>query len=411
MSKRDITVEKFKHRFEKVMFQTKLDVVDIVIALEKMDPTKNLQYVPWLAKQLINAQFRLEDTARVKTVLENFDKLKPRLQQRDINQYRYSELAKVIDDIIQPVIGEKEAKKYTGTFPVIANSKVLYNGPYGQLAIPNTAQAARLLGAGTQWCTTQVDQFKNYHSKGPLHVWRDRNGRKYQFHIAKHQSFIDIHNARDEIISPEAYAKFLEHPVVGQVLKEQEAKILERMKNQAQAGGGFTGRVGGFGGGFAGLAGYQRVVDPVQQAEIDRVYELSQFVLTKTGITIKHVKSLRTYPGGFDGFCQDVLAEEWAKIEPWMAKGPRSSLEYAQHVLKGRWIEQEPLIAKHAVSWTMYSRELLGTNNMTKVGRTARDKMRKEVLKSVGIKLTAKMKKLPQWWYNGHKKNANANTD
>ena len=124
MSKRDITVEKFKHRFEKVMFQTKLDVVDIVIALEKMDPTKNLQYVPWLAKQLINAQFRLEDTARVKTVLENFDKLKPRLQQRDINQYRYSELAKVIDDIIQPVIGEKEAKKYTGTFPVIANSKV-----------------------------------------------------------------------------------------------------------------------------------------------------------------------------------------------------------------------------------------------------------------------------------------------
>ena len=156
--------------------------------------------------------------------------------------------------------------------------------------------------------------------------------------------------------------------------------------------------LGGIGGiGFAGLGGYRRVVDPVQQAEIDRVYQLTEFVKAKTGINIKHVKSLRTYPGGFDGFCTDVLAEEWAKIEPWMAKGPRSSLEYAQHIKKGRWIEQEPLIAKHAVSWTMYSREILGTNNMTKTGRTQRDKMRKEVLKTVGIKLTAKMKKLPQW--------------
>jgi hypothetical protein len=35
--------------------------------------------------------------------------------------------------------------------------------------------------------------------------------------------------------------------------------------------------------------------------------------------------------------------------------------------------------------------------------------MRKEVLKTVGIKLTAKMKKLPQWWYNGNKENTNTN--
>jgi hypothetical protein len=353
MSKREITVEKFKHRFEKVMFQTKLDVVDIVIALEKMDPTKNLQYVPWLAKQLINEQFKLEDTVRVKTVLEDFDKLKPRLEQRDINQYRYHELAKVIDDIVKPKIGEKEAKKYAGTFPVIADSKVLYNGPYGQLAIPKTAKAAKLLGAGTQWCTTASHQFHHYNNDGPLHVWRDRSGKKFQFHITKHQYFIDIHNARDEIINPEAYKKFLEHPVVGQILKEQEAKILERMKNTAQAGFG-SGISGPGNVGFNALGGYRRVVDPVQQAEIDRVYQLTEFVKTKTGINIKHVKSLKTYPGGFDGFCQDVLAEEWAKIEPWMAKGPRSSLEYAQHIKKGRWIEQEPLIAKHAVSWTMY---------------------------------------------------------
>jgi hypothetical protein len=36
--------------------------------------------------------------------------------------------------------------------------------------------------------------------------------------------------------------------------------------------------------------------------------------------------------------------------------------------------------------------------------------MRKEVLKTVGLKLTAKMKKLPSWWYNG-KKNTNTDTN
>ena len=106
MSKREITVEKFKHRFEKVMFQTKLDVVDIVVALEKMDPSKNLQYVPWLAKQLINEQFKLEDAVRVKTVLENFDKLKPRLEKRDINQFSFYELDETIDKVLNPVINE-----------------------------------------------------------------------------------------------------------------------------------------------------------------------------------------------------------------------------------------------------------------------------------------------------------------
>ena len=391
MSKREITVEKFKHRLSNVMFETKLSAEDIVIALEKMDPTKNSQYVPWLAQQVISAQFKLEDTARVKTVLENFDKLKPRLAKRDINQFRYHELAQVINDIVKPKIGVAETKKYVGSFPVVADSKVLYNGPYGQLAIPTTPKAAKLLGAGTQWCTTATHQFHNYNKRGPLHVWRDRSGKKFQFHITKRPDHVDIHDAQDMVISDEEHARFKQHPVVGQVLTTQEDRYKEYMLKQTVESatkwdlGGQLGR------------GYRQVVDPVHQAEIDRVYELTQYVLRETGLDLKHVKSLKTYPGGFNAFCQDAIAKDWPKIQPWMALGPRSSLEYAQHVLKGRWVEQEPLIAKHAVSWSMYSREVLGTNNMTKAGRTARDKVRKEVLKSVGVKLTAKMKKLPQW--------------
>ena len=124
---------------------------------------------------------------------------------------------------------------------------------------------------------------------------------------------------------------------------------------------------------------------------------MTKYVLDETGINIKHVKKIKSYPGGMEGFCKDLLAKKYDLIEPQMALGPRSSQEYAMFIKKARWIEQEPLIAKHAVSWTMYSREILGTNNMTAEGRKARDKMRRAALKLIDLKLTAKMKRLPSW--------------
>jgi hypothetical protein len=387
MSKREITVEKFKNKFTDVIRHTKMEVVDIVIALEKMDPTKNLQYVPWLAKQLINEQFKFEDTTRVKTVLENFETLKPRLAKRDINQFSFYELDETIEQVLNPKIGIKEAKKQEGTFPVVTDSDILYNGPFGQLAIPRTAQAAKELGSGTKWCTTDAGPFKQYNREGPLYVWRDRSGDKFQFHIKTNPpSKVRLVDAQDRYLKTAESKQFKEHPVIGQIIKEQD-KIYRQYLVDEQKSHEEKHKI-------------QQERNKAQrqiQREHDRIHDLHKFILDEYGINVKHIKKAKSYPGGLEGFCKDVLDEKWDKIKPQMALGPRSSLEFAILVIKGRWPEQEPLIAKHAVSWTMYSREILGTNNMTKAGRTQRDKMRKEVLKTVGLKLTAKMKKLPSW--------------
>lgn len=379
MSKREITVEKFKNKFTDVIRHTKMEVVDIVIALEKMDPTKNLQYVPWLAKQLINNQFKFEDTARVKAVLENFDKLKPRLEKRDINQFSFYELDETIDKIVNPEIKEvlvTKTVKEEGAFPIIKGSKILYNGPFGQLASPQTASAAKQLGAGTKWCTTQASVFKDYTENSDLYVWRDRNGSKYQYQIFHdYANRIQFYDARDRVLNWAEQQKLEQHPVLGKVLKQQEEAFKDYLFKQQE----------------------KVAKERKAQHEHDRLYDMAKYVLDETGINVKHVKKINSYPGGMEGFCKDLLDKKWDLIKPQMALGPRSSQEFAMFVLKARWPEQEPLIAKHAVSWTMYSREILGTNNMTKAGRTQRDKMRKEALKVIGLKLTAKMKKLPQW--------------
>ena len=372
MSKREITVEKFKTKFADVIRHTKMEVVDIVIALEKMDPTKNLQYVPWLAKQLINNQFKFEDTARVRTVLENFDKLKPRLEKRDINQFSFYELDETIDKVLNPEIKEvlvTKTVKEKGAFPIIKGTKILYNGPFGQLASPQTAAAAKALGAGTKWCTTEASVFRDYTTDSELYVWRDRNGSKYQYQLNNnYPSQVRLYDARDRTLDYMEHKKFEEHPVLGKIIKQQIVAYQEYLFKQKEA-----------------------------QHEHDRLYDLTKYILDETGINVKHVKKINSYPGGLEGFCKDILEKKWDLVKPQMALGPRSSQEFAMFVLKARWPEQELMIAKHAVSWTMYSREILGTNNMTKAGRTQRDKMRAAVLKEAGLKLTAKMKKLPSW--------------
>lgn len=386
MSKREITVEKFKNKFADVIRHTKMEVVDIVVALEKMDPTKNLQYVPWLAKQLINNQFKFEDTARVRTVLENFDKLKPRLDKRDINQFSFYELDETIDKVLNPEIKEvlvTKTVKEKGAFPVIKGSKILYNGPFGQLASPQTPYAARQLGAGTKWCTTQASVFKEYTEHSDLYVWRDRNGSKYQYQLNHdYPSQVRLYDARDRTLDYMEQKKFEEHPILGKIIKQQIVAYQEYLFKQKQ-----------------------------EQHERDRLYDLHKYILDETGINVKHVKKIKSYPGGMEGFCKDILEKKWDQVKPQMALGPRSSQEFAMFVLKARWPEQELMIASHAVSWTMYSREILGTNNRTSEGRKQRDKMRAAVLKTAGLKLTAKMKKLPSWWSNGLKENTNENTD
>jgi len=372
MSKREITVEKFKNKFADVIRHTRMEPVEIVVALEKMDPTKNLQYVPWLAKQLINNQFKFEDTARVKTVLENFDKLKPRLEKRDINQFSFYELDETIDRILNPEIKEvliTKTVKEKGAFPIIKGTKILYNGPFGQLASPQTAAAARYLGAGTKWCTTEASTFHMYNRDGELYVWRDRNGSKYQYQIKNgYANRITLYDARDRALNFVEQEKFEQHPILGKILKQQEQLYREYLTKQQEA-----------------------------QREHDRIHDMVKYVLDTTGINVKHVKKIKSYPGGLTGFCRDVMDKKWDLVEPQMALGPRSSQEYAMFIKKARWPEQESLIATHAVSWTMYSREILGTNNRTSEGRKARDKMRREALKTIGLKLTAKMKKLPSW--------------
>ena len=192
--------------------------------LEQIDPTRNKQFVLWLVKQYQAKQFRLEDAVRVNEVLVNFAKLKNRLpiEQRDIGRFDFYKLDGLIDQLLNVSL-DKDAP-VGDTFPVVPGSKVLYNGPLGQLAIPETEEASCELGCGTKWCTASENNnyFRRYSNQGPLYIWRDKSGDKFQFHFESNQ-YMD---ARDQELSPDQVEQ-LQHscPVIKKLFQIWEKKV------------------------------------------------------------------------------------------------------------------------------------------------------------------------------------------
>jgi len=287
---------------------------DVILSkLEAMDPTRNQQYVQWLAKQYIRGQFRLEDRPAVHQTLVDYTKLKPRLNpdQRDINRLDYHTTVELVDKILNPVVGSLDSAE--GTFPVIEDTKVLYNGPLGQLVIPETEAASCELGRGTKWCTAATEsdnKYEYYTDRGELYVWRDRNGERYQFFIPDQfnsEVSFEFMDSRNKPIAREKLNQFrTQHPVLRQWFQQAEQQIM----NDANMSLRYAQHV---------LKGRWPDAEPV----------------------------IATHPQSAVTYAWEVIHGLWPEAEPEIMKDPQVSLEYAWNIIRGRWPEAEPIIMKN----------------------------------------------------------------
>ena len=160
--------------------------IEILTKLEQMDPSSNNQYTVWIVRQYIANQFRLEDANRIYEALVTFSKLKNKLpvEQRDIGKFTFHALEDLVDSYNNVKLGDTSVDGLN--YEHIDEMEVLYNGPYGKLIIPKTEKASKELGKGTKWCTAanKDNMFDEYSKNGPLYVWIDKSGKKYQLHFA-----------------------------------------------------------------------------------------------------------------------------------------------------------------------------------------------------------------------------------
>jgi hypothetical protein len=318
--RRDVTQQKLAKELAVIADNENTTPEDVLEQVEQIDPTKNKQYVLWLVKQLVKQQFRLEDAPRVTELLNNFIAVKNRLpvEQRDIGRFDFYKLDDLIDKTMNVEL-EKATATSNGTFPVVPGSKVLYNGPLGQLAIPETEEASCELGRGTKWCTAaeKNNMFDSYSQQGPLYVWRDKNGEKYQFHFEATQ-FMD---SKDHPIDAKTIAYFrTKHPVTSKLFAKRESEILKS-------------------GGPQSLMRYARTVINGRWPDAEPV--------------------IMQDPMSADVYATEIIGGRWPEAEPVIMTRPMSAVAYASDVIKGRWPEAEPVIMAHPMSAVAYARDVI----------------------------------------------------
>ncbi len=175
----------------------------------KADPSPNKQHTQWILRQYAQKKFRQEDVGRIHDTLENFDKYKGKLPNKDLNQYKG---LTDVRDAVAPHLGtftsnraEVKAVKHEG-------AETLHDSPDLNIVKLKTEEAACHYGAGTQWCTAAKhgnNTFFHYNKEGPLYVVHDKKeNKKYQFHFESDQFM----NENDEPIDIDKLVE--KHPVL-----------------------------------------------------------------------------------------------------------------------------------------------------------------------------------------------------
>lgn len=238
---RNKTIEKFKDKLVSAMkrdvffyrsvstdFTEQQQLENFIEQLEDMDPTSNKQWTVWIVNQYIKNAFRIEDKARVRSTLDEFKKLRTPIKRAgysvDINQYTWRTLVALIDELTRE---SSETPEISTEYQYGDEMRILSKTAYGVLAVPLTERASCELGKGTRWCTAASvsdNMFDSYNQEGPLYIWIDKNGDKYQFHFESNQ-YMDS----SDMSLPEYYPdKFLyfatEHPIVSKLFAKKIAE-------------------------------------------------------------------------------------------------------------------------------------------------------------------------------------------
>lgn len=197
--------------------------------------TASTSYIQWVANQYVKGNFKLEDVPRIGRELTEFNRVKPKLEVKDINKYAslrdlYAALKPLEDtEVVSNNKKEKELLK-TG-------AKKLIDSPQLTMYRVLNKEGAVLLGRGTRWCTaatTSENMFDEYNSEGPLFVVIDKtHNEKFQIH-AESESLMD---AEDMPVDPNWF--FKQYPSVITTITDDNIKGMVNWLSKWREGIGF----------------------------------------------------------------------------------------------------------------------------------------------------------------------------
>lgn len=202
------------------------DPMAIVQELKKGDPTPNGQFLQWIARLYINRQFKIEDLGKVREDLEIFMRNKPRIEKKDINQYK---TAKELQDVVDPLRSAEPqlSGKQQAKVAKLEGAEYVFNTPHIKIIHLKNSEAAKRYSLNTRWCTSEDSTFEHYARDGKIFVimvndpqgviaYKGDQGsvRKFQLHYESGQMM----NSQDRHTSEQEVAFLSQFPEWGKFL-------------------------------------------------------------------------------------------------------------------------------------------------------------------------------------------------
>jgi len=212
-----------------------LTAMDPVVGKSEFEARQKGPYVDWLLKQYKSLSshdkknFLSEDAEQITQGLELFHKLSRSVRGaallaqivgnevanvKDINSYELASIRMIAAHQDQ-LTGEET--------PLEKRIKVIMNGEVLFVCVPETHEAARKYGTGTNWCTATSNpgHYDRYSKKGPLFIIIDKknSAEKWQFHKD------DFRDRKDSPVTPYGWLRQMEQK--GEAYAEEADQLAE----------------------------------------------------------------------------------------------------------------------------------------------------------------------------------------
>jgi hypothetical protein len=171
--------------------------------VERADPTKNKQYVPWIIRTYINSpSLKFEDAvSKIPEPLKKFFQLVTKKQipapNNDIGRIKdLATLVQIVDQHPDVVDQPKDVDR--------GQAKAYYEDNQIRVIVPQDETAACYYGQGTKWCTAAQNNnmFARYNKDGEMYIIMPKKpaypGEKYQLHFPTKQ-FMDEKDRRTSL--------------------------------------------------------------------------------------------------------------------------------------------------------------------------------------------------------------------
>ena len=370
-------------------------VIDVLIGAL---PNPNDQsFLVWIVNQYLKNQFKSNEVESIKELLTNFARVKPKLEKKDIGQYKTVEDLRVTVDALKDAdlrSNKEKERQFRDTLFKTGEAELIHRDPELIVISPKTHRASCYFGTNTKWCTAakdRSDSFDRYSKYGTLYIFIYQK-KKFQLHLSKRNNDFEFRDDADVKINESLQMELiLKVPKLVELIKTQHPTMYGKLKMYSIEKHGIEDTYEIANDPFLALQYAQTFIKgrwpegekaiaanaetaftyattvvkgrwPEGEKAISLVPKFAFKYASKIikGRWIKGEKAIATNPAIASRYALKIIKGRWPDGEKAIASRPTPALSYAAEIIKGRWPEGEKAILKKPEAAAYYASQILG---------------------------------------------------